>query len=133
MPGTFSESKGIRAKEYYEAGTREFNYDVIVVMKDGRAMKGSSLYASENEVGSNPNRLSGNELAKQKEFIKKYQKAVDNADPMATSFTALSSVKLIVIDNENTFKGDIKKADAIIKNKIIPALKKEFTGVEINF
>jgi hypothetical protein len=130
LPGKSFKSKGIKAKEYYEAGYVECTYDVIVVMKDGRAMKGAAMYKSEDEVGAvtNSYRVNGNELAKQKEFISKYEKAVDSAGENVTSHKAMGSVSITVVDTE-----DLKKADEIIKSKVVPALKKAFPKAEVNF
>jgi hypothetical protein len=128
LPGEVIKTKGIKAKEYYEAGYVECSYKVVVVFKDGRAMQGSVMYASENEVGTNSTRMNGNDLAKQKEFLKRYEKAVDSADPSITSYKTMGSVNLTVLDIT-----DLKKADAIIKSKVIPSLKKEFKNIEVNF
>jgi hypothetical protein len=132
MPGVEDVSKGIKAKDYYEASTMSYNYDVMITMKDGKVMKNGGFYESEADVDRNPMRISGDVLAKVKAFLSKYQKAVDDSDDMATSYRAMNSVKLIIVDNEKKLK-DIGKADRIISKKVIPALKKEFSGVEITF
>ena len=132
MKGIEDKSKGIKAKDYYEAPSLSYEYDVMIVMKDGKVMKNGAFYESEADVDRNPIRVNGDVLAKVKAFLSRYQKAVDDSDDMATSYRAMNSVKLIIVDNEKTLK-DISKADRIISKKVIPALKKEFSGVEITF
>ena len=132
MPGIEDVSKGIKAKDYYEASTMSYNYDVMITMNDGKVLKNGALYETEADVDRNPIRFNGDLLAKVKAFLSRYQKAVDDSDDMATSYKVMNSVKLIIVDNEKKLK-DISKADRIISKKVIPALKKEFSGVEINF
>jgi hypothetical protein len=131
--GEYVKTKGIRAKEYFEAGERYFKYNVVVLFKDGRAMKGTAMYASEREVGSQLIRLSGNDLAKVKEFYSKYSNAISSSDDTADSYGAINSVMITISDMEKTYDGDIAKADALMKSKIVPGLKRAFPDAEVNF
>jgi len=130
LPGKSVTAGAIRGKEYSEKGYAYCQYEVIVTLENGQAIRGPVMYSSERDAQSStrvyrPNNI---EMQKQKVFVKRYEKAVDSVGKEVSSLKHVESVNIDVIGI-----AEINKADDIIKKRVVPALEKEFPKAEVKF
>jgi len=130
MKGEAKEMKGIKEPDYFEKGSKSCTYEVIVVLTDGRAIKGPNLYESEKTLNSRPIFPTGPDRQKLTEFLVTYDSAIGGIGDKSVYVDGQpgTTVKLVV---ENTL--DLKEADKIIDKKVVPSLEKTFKGAKITF